>query len=134
MTIGEKTFQWLLVNCSNTFSDFLVRCPDSIKVNSYLDPTTEYKWVITDKFQKQHSGYSTTDADGHFEIPVDDLPDGLLNQYAGDFTLEIFATTGVYGQEQCNKVQIPIAKNYDSIVFHVKAGTSVKENLGCEIV
>lgn len=122
------------MNCSNIFSDFLVQCPESIKINSYLDPTTEYKWVITDKFGKQYSGTIESDADGHLEIPVDDLPDGLLTSYSGEFKLEIFTTEGVYGQEQCNKVFIPLAKNYDHIAFEVKAGTNIKDNIGCEVV
>lgn len=121
------------MNCQNIFSDFIVQCPDSIKINSYLDPATEYKWVITDKFDKQYSGFATTDADGHLEIPVDELPDGLLTSFSGQFKLEIFSTTGVYGQEQCDKVFIPLAKNYDSIVFEVKAGNNIKDNIGCEI-
>lgn len=118
---------------SSVFSDYVSNCQDKITVNAVLDPTTEYKWVIRDKFNKEYSGEVTTDADGHFEIPVDELPDGLLNQWGGEFILELWTNTGIYGDIQCSKVPIPIAKYYDSITFHVKGGTNEKSNIGCAL-
>lgn len=121
------------MNCSEVFTDYLVQCPESIKINSYLDPTTEYKWIITDKFGKEYAGYITTDADGKFEIPIDELPEGLLTSYSGEFELRVYATSGVYGQETCDHVHIPLAKNYESVRFEIKAGTNQKDNIGCDV-
>jgi hypothetical protein len=119
--------------CSSVFTDFISNCQDYLTVNAALDPTTAYKWVITDKFGKSYSNEIITDDDGYFTIPVTDLPAGLLSSYSGQFKLEIFTTGGVYGDIQCQKLQIPIAKYYDSIEFEVRGGTNEKSNIGCEI-
>lgn len=121
------------MSCSTVFSDYISNCQDAITVNAVLDPSTEYKWVITDKFNKEYSGVVTTDTDGHFVIPVEDLPDGLLTQYSGEFSLSIWTNTGIYGDIQCDQVKIPIAKYYDSILFEVKGGTNQKSNIGCAL-
>lgn len=122
------------MSCSSSvFKDYISNCQDYITVNVVLDPATEYKWVITDKFSKAYSGLFTTDADGHFDIPVTDLPEGLLNNYAGTFTLEVWTVEGVYGETQCQKIPLPIAKYYDSIQFEVHGGTNEKNNLGCAL-
>lgn len=121
------------MHCSNIFTDYVSNCQNAIAVNAVLEPVTEYKWVITDKFNKEYSGVVTTDADGHFEIPVEDLPAGLLTQYSGEFKLTIWTNTGIYGDIQCSKVPIPIAKYYDAIQFEVKGGTNEKSNIGCAL-
>jgi hypothetical protein len=114
------------------FKDHLSNCQDTITVFSILEPATTYKWVITDKFGKEYSGEAQTDGDGHFEIDVDDLPAGLLNQYGGEFKLEVFTHEGIYGELQCQRVLIPMAKYYESIVIDVRGGTNPKTNIGCE--
>lgn len=119
--------------CSNVFTDFISNCQNAIEVNAVLDPLTEYKWVITDKFNKEYSGEVTTDADGHFRIPVSELPAGLLTNFSGTFKLEVWTIAGLYGETQCQKIMIPIAKYYDSIQFEVHGGTNEKSNIGCEI-
>jgi hypothetical protein len=122
------------MSCSPlVFKDFVSNCQDSITVYTVLEPLTEYKWVITDKFNKSYSNQAFTDSDGHFEIPTNELPAGLLNSYGGEFKLEVFAIEGLYGETQCQQIKIPIAKYYDSIHFEVRGGTNEKSNLGCAI-
>jgi hypothetical protein len=119
--------------CSTVFTDYISNCQDTITVNAVLEPGTTYKWVITDKFQKEYSGFVDTDELGYFEIPVDELPAGLLTQYGGAFSLTIWTNTGLYGDIQCDQVKIPIAKYYDSIQFEVRGGSNEKSNIGCAL-
>ena len=111
--------------CKNAFYDFLSNCNTDIKVNALLLPATAYAWIIIDKFDKQYSGEIITDGDGFFTIAVADLPAGLLNEFAGSFKMELF-------EDACKKVDFKMAQFYDSIEFNVKAGTRVKDNLGCD--
>lgn len=113
------------------FKDYISNCQDAIIVYAILDPGTTYKWVIKDKFGKEYAGESLTDGDGHFQIPVSDLPDGLLNSYAGTFELEVWSTQGIYGDLQCHHIPIPIASYYQKLQFEVRGGTNEKSNLGC---
>lgn len=110
--------------CSSPFQDFIANCTDAIKVNAHLIPNTNYQWVITDKFHNEFAGSLTTDASGNFQIDVDDLPDSLLNSYAGIFTLQVKAlyTAAV--------VPLNMTQPYEEIVFDVRGGTLVKDNLG----
>lgn len=110
--------------CSTAFHDYLVSCEDAILINTQLTPSTDYQWVITDKFGNQYSGTGTTDAEGRLSVEVEDLPAGLLNPYGGAFTLWVQNT-------DCQRVPLKMARNYDEIVFDVKPGSRIKDELGC---
>lgn len=115
------------MSCSNCFTDFLAKCNDVINVYAQLPALAlydSYRWVITDKFRNKYEGYFTVDADGFWQIPVDELPDGLLTQYSGDFSLQVY-------DSGCKPVKFKVAQEYDCIDFHIKGGTFVKDNLGC---
>lgn len=114
------------MSCSACFNDFLIKCPESVKVNAPLTPSSTYRWNITDKFNHVYEGEFTTDEDGLWEIPVEDLPDGLLTEYSGEFKLTVL-------DNSCSPVRLKLAQEYDSIHFHVKGGTAVKDNLGCPV-
>lgn len=113
------------MSCGCSFPDYIVKCTDTLKVNALLIPGTVYKWVITDKFDKEYYGHQLSDADGHVSIPVADLPPGLLTEYSGEFKLQFFL-------DECTAVDFKMTKKYDSIDFRVKGGTNIKDNLGCE--
>lgn len=113
--------------CTCCFEDYLVKCDEVIRVNTKLDPNTGYKWVITDKFNREYSGQIETNDDGHFDIPVADLPAGLLTEFSGEFTLQVFAVNAY-----CGPLRFRMAHEYDCIRFTLRAGTNVKNNLGCE--
>ncbi len=81
--------------CEVCFRCQIPSCADEIIVDASLTADTDYKWVITDKFGKKYSETVETDTDGLLTITVSDLPEGLLTEFAGDFTLEIFDTTDV---------------------------------------
>lgn len=116
------------MNCADNFHDYIVQCPDGIKVNVVADAGaySALRWQITDKFDNEYTGEVLTDGYGAFTIPVDELPAGLLTSYSGEFELKVLDV-----DNNCRPVPILVAGYYDSIVFHVKRGTKVKDNLGC---
>lgn len=111
--------------CNCCFQDYLAKCNLEIQVYAQLSPLTDYIWVITDKFENKYQGEFTTDADGFWTIPVDELPPGMLTQYSGDFMLQV-QDTG------CKPVKFKVAQEYDCINFTVKGGTYEKATLGCD--
>lgn len=115
------------MQCSSNFFDYLVSCPDNIRVNVKLPilPYVFYNWIITDKFGNQFSGDLQSDEEGYY-IPVDQLPDGSLTAYSGSFSIQ-FYQSGV----ECKAVPFLAAKYYDKMNFEVQPGTRVKDYLGC---
>lgn len=111
--------------CCTCFSDFLVKCTEEIQVYAQLSPLSDYTWIITDKFDKKYSGQFTTDADGFWTIPVDQLPPGLLTEYSGSFYLEV-------QDSGCKPVKFKVAQEYSCIDFVIKGGTYEKNTLGCD--
>lgn len=112
-------------SCACCFEDYIAKCNTSLQVYAQLTPLTDYTWVITDKFDKKYQGDFTTDADGFWSIPVDELPPGLLTEYSGQFTLEVM-------DGECKPVRMKIAQQYTCIDFTVKGGTYEKNTLGCD--
>lgn len=114
-----------MTSCECCFTDFIAKCNLEIQVYAQLAPLSDYRWIITDKFGKKYQGDFTTDADGFWTIPVDELPAGLLTEFSGQFSLEV--------QDQgCKPVKFKIAQEYDCIDFTVKGGTYEKDTLGCD--
>jgi len=111
--------------CCTCFTDYIAKCNTVLTVYAQLSPLTEYTWIITDKFQKKYSGQFTTDSDGFWSIPVDELPSGLLTEYSGLFTLEV-------QDSGCKPVKFKVAQEYTCIDFTVKGGTYEKDTLGCD--
>lgn len=111
--------------CSTCFTDYIAKCNTELTVYAQLAPLTQYTWIITDKFLNKYSGEFTTDSDGFWSIPVEELPAGLLTQYSGLFTLEV-------QDSGCKPVKFKIAQEYDCIDFTVKGGTYEKDTLGCD--
>lgn len=115
--------------CNTCFTDYIGKCPEGLTVNAYLEPNSaylQYKWVLTDKFDNAYQGYFVTDADGHFIIPIEDLPEGLLTEYSGDFLLQVF-------DAEDTPVSFKMVKEYDCVTFHVKPGTLVKDQIGLTV-
>jgi len=117
--------------CTCCFEDYMVKCNDNINVFARLTALTQYTWVITDKFDRQYSGIFTTDSNGFWQIPVEELPAGLLTEFSGSFKLEVYEFE-VYPSTSCKPVKFTIAQEYECIEFTMRAGTRVKDNLGCE--
>lgn len=111
-------------SCTCCFTDYLVQCDDFIQVYAQLQPDTTYSWIITDKFDKQYSEEFTTDENGFWQIPTASLPPGLLTEYGGVFSLEVL-------DQSCKPTKFKIASEYNCIDFSVKAGTRLKNTLGC---
>lgn len=113
------------MNCSCCFTDTLAKCETEIVLNITLPPYYYYKWVITDKFGNKYEGPLNDER----TIPVADLPAGLLTQYSGEFTLQIFQDDN----QACKPENFMVAGMYDCISFTITGGTFEKNNLGCEI-
>lgn len=112
------------MNCNCCFTDYIAKCNLSLQVYAQLAPLSDYTWIIKDKFGNLYQGEFTTYSNGFWEIPVDELPSGLLTQYSGEFELQV-QDTG------CKPVKFKIAQEYDCINFTVKGGTYEKDTLGC---
>lgn len=112
------------MNCNPCFSDFIAKCNLHIQVYAQLAPLSDYIWIITDKFGNKYQGDFTTDSDGFWQIPVDQLPSGLLTQYSGEFTLQV-------QDSGCKPTKFKLAGEYDCINFTVKGGTYEKDTIGC---
>lgn len=110
--------------CCPCFEDYIVKCPEYIQVYAQLTPLTAYSWVITDKFDRQYQGDFTSDENGFWQIPITDLPEGLLTEFSGNFKLQVM-------DGDCKPVKFLVASEYDCINFDIKAGTREKFNLGC---
>lgn len=114
------------MSCSNNFHDYISNCNDELKVNALLLPATPYTWIIIDKFGRQYSGVSISDADGFIKIAISDLPNGFFTEFSGEFILHILDP-----EDDCRKLDFKMAKFYDGVVFSVKGGERVKDALGC---
>jgi hypothetical protein len=113
------------MECNSCFQDYLAKCNLAIQVYAQLAPLSDYRWIITDKFGNKYQGEFTTDANGFWVIPVDELPSGLLTQYSGEFTLQV-------QDAGCKPVKFKAAQEYDCISFTVKGGTYEKDTIGCD--
>lgn len=115
------------MSCSTYFTDFIAKCNDTINVYAQLPSLPlydSYRWVITDKNDHKYEGSFLVDENGFWEMAVEDLPEGLLTQYGGDFKLEVYDSS-------CKPVKFKIAQEYDCIRFNVKGGTFTKDYIGC---
>jgi len=115
------------MTCNTCFDDFVAKCNTAISVYAQLPslPIYEsYKWVITDKFDHKYEGVFLVDENGFWEIPVEDLPEGLLTQYSGSFKVEVYDSS-------CKPAKFKIAQEYDCISFDIKGGTFTKDYIGC---
>lgn len=113
------------MSCTTCFTDFIAKCNLELQVYAQLAPLSDYRWIITDKFDKKYEGDITTDADGFWTIPVDELPPGLLTEFSGLFSLQV-------QDAGCKPIKFKMAGEYDCIDFTVKGGNYVKDTLGCD--
>ncbi len=113
------------MNCNCCFTDFIAKCNLSLQVYAQLAPLSDYTWIIKDKHTNLYQGEFITDSNGFWEIPVSELPSGLLTQYSGEFTLQV-------QDSGCKPVKFKIAQEYDCINFTVKGGTYEKDTIGCD--
>lgn len=119
-----------MAECTRCYSDYISCGNDVLSVVSALEPNANYIWVITTSQGAKYSGAVTTDAQGHFEIDVTTLPEGLLNPYAGLFVLTVVAADAY----QCNTEtwnDLEGCDSYTCIEFDVVNGDQIKNTLGC---
>jgi hypothetical protein len=119
------------MNCGCCFDDLICACipaDGNVKINTEVDPYKEYFYRLTDKFNNVYEGAADVNPDGTLLIPINDLPAGLLNPFAGSFNLEIF-----YDANGCERVPLLLARRYDCISFSVMGGNGKKDSIGCEM-
>jgi len=120
----------ITIDCTPCFQDYISCGNDTILVAATLEASTAYKWILTAPSGAKYSGDVTTDTNGNFLIYTADLPNGLLNPYAGMFTLTVLADDAY----QCTSVtwnDSAYCDSYSCISFEVVNGDHVKNTLGC---
>jgi hypothetical protein len=118
------------MSCNCLFSDHICKCipyDDFIHINTSLTPAGSYTWIITDKFGHEYSGTVTAELDGTLQIPIAQLPDGMMSQYAGRFLIQL------QDADACGALNFPMTKMYDGIELEVRGGTHEKNTIGCEV-
>lgn len=113
--------------CEKCYTDYISCGVDGIYVQGTLLPETDYTWILTTPMGAKYHGTVTTDADGFFVIDTSLMPNGMLNPYAGNFTLEV--QTGTCSPGTWNDSAYCTA--YTCIDFDVKNGDQGKNTLGC---
>ncbi len=115
--------------CTTCYKDWISCGNTELLIAGTLTADTAYTWILENK-GAVYSGSATTDENGHFTIPVSELPDGLLNPYAGIFYLIVTADDAYKcGTENWN--DSAYCESYSCIEFEVKNGNAVKNTLGC---
>lgn len=116
--------------CTPCFKDYISCGNEQLFVTGSLEPDAAYVWILTTPMGAKYSGEVTTNENGNFVIPVSALPEGLLNPYAGEFTLTVRANDAY----QCNSStwnDSAYCDSYTCISFEVVNGDHVKNTLGC---
>lgn len=103
------------MECNSCFNAVLSNCLTGFTLAGGFAPGDSYKWVITDQFGKRYSAIVVADANGALTIDADDLPDGFLNPFAGEFLLNVYDAAGVPADiaicQVYNCVKVKITKN-----------------------
>lgn len=116
--------------CLPCFKDNISCGNDLLIIAATLAPGIDIKWVLTTPQGAEYSAETITDNNGNFTIDVTALPEGLLNPYAGLFTLEVFEQDAY----QCNQLtwnDSAYCTPYTCISFDIVNGNNVKNSLGC---
>jgi len=82
------------VNCDVCFEVLIGDCLATITLSLGLTPSTLFFFRLIDKSGREYDFTATTDGSGNFAIDKTQLPDDLINQFAGDFELQIFSDSG----------------------------------------
>ncbi len=117
------------MSCTQCYKDWISCGNTTLNVTGTLEPDTAYIWTLENKGAK-YQGEVTTDANGNFTFPVSELPDGLLNPYAGSFVLSVVANDA-YQCASATWNDGAYCDSYDCIEFEVVNGTAEKNTLGC---
>ena len=111
------------VNCDTCFEVLIGDCLDDINLSLGLTPSTLFFFRLIDKFGATYNFSQTTDGSGDFTLDRSQLPDGLINQFAGEFQLQIFSDSG--RTELVNVVQNSITYNCVLLVQELSNSNSL---------
>jgi hypothetical protein len=116
------------MSCKTCFEDYICKCvpyDEVIVIRTNVDEGI-YTFIITDSSGRKFTGPATRTGSGSLEIAIADLPEGLLTEFSGDFSIQIF------NEEACNTpVALPLVKEYDCISLSIVGGTIEKNTIGC---
>lgn len=82
------------VSCDTCFEVLIGDCLDDINLSLGLTPSTTFFFRLLDKWGAEYDFSQATDGSGDFTLDQSQLPDGLINQYAGEFWLETYSDSG----------------------------------------
>lgn len=116
--------------CTPCYKDYISCGLESIDVIGALVADSAYTWILTTPQGAKYSGEVTTNSVGGFTIAVADLPNGLLNPYAGIFTLTV-KNNDAYDCNSSTWNDSAYCTAYDCISFEVINGDHIKNTLGC---
>lgn len=116
--------------CIPCYKDYISCGLETIYIIGRLTASAAFTWVLTTPQGAKYSGEVTTDTAGQFIILPANLPDGLLNPYAGTFTLTVYGNDA-YDCNGSTWNDSAYCDAYDCISFEVVNGDQVKNTLGC---
>jgi hypothetical protein len=79
----------ILSGCDTCYEAKIDSCAETIMLDAGLEPSTDYIVIIKDKFNSTFKLAVTSGVDGKLEFNTSALPVGLLNPFAGAFTLTV---------------------------------------------
>lgn len=113
------------------FHEFIGKCVETIKFNVGVTPATDFIAFIFTPMGKIYQADVTSDENGSVEVPVSILPDGVLNEYAGQFRFELM-------EDECTPVQLSLTRDADTAptlypyaYFDILGGNISKNTIGC---
>ena len=116
--------------CIPCYKDYISCGLTQLHVIGRLVASSAYTWVLTTPQGAKYSAEITTDTAGAFTIDVAALPEGLLNPYAGIFTLTV-KNNDAYDCNGSTWNDSAYCEKYDCISFEVVNGDEIKNTLGC---
>ena len=83
-----------VVNCDTCFEVLIGNCLATITLSLGLTPSTLFYFRLIDKSGRAYDFTATTDSSGDYTIDKTQLPDDLINQFAGDFEVQTYSDSG----------------------------------------
>ena|SRR3990167_6604677 len=83
----------IIPNCDVCWEVAIGDCLTSITLSLGLSPSTTYYLRLINKWDTEYDITGITNGSGDLPIDKTQLPNNLINEYAGDFELQIFGNS-----------------------------------------
>lgn len=117
-------------NCDECFELSIAYCPNQINISASLTPSASLYLWIRDKFKNLWEDQITVNADGSFDINIDNFPTGMFTPNFG--AVDIFLTTDNKGADI-----VPMtfsAIDYNCLLLSVGEPVYLTDDSGCNIL